>query len=48
MIEAVLVSATGLSYFVVGVLQLSKGAIGNAVMWIGYAVAQIGLYMNLK
>lgn len=48
MIEMVLVGATGLSYFVVGVLQLSKGAIGNAVMWIGYAVAQIGLYMNLK
>lgn len=48
MIEAVLVGATGLSYFIVGVLQASKGATGNAVMWIGYAVAQIGLYMNLK
>jgi hypothetical protein len=48
MIEQLLVGATGLSYFIVGVLQLSKGAIGNAVMWIGYALAQIGLYMNLK
>lgn len=48
MIEQILVGVTGLSYFIVGVLQLSKGAIGNSVMWIGYALAQIGLYMNLK
>lgn len=48
MIEQLIVGITGIGYFTVGVLQLTKGATGNAVMWIGYALAQIGLYWNLK
>lgn len=47
-LDAILVTLTGISYFVVGVMQLTKGAPGNAIMWIGYALAQIGLYWNLK
>jgi hypothetical protein len=47
-IEHIIVAVTGLGYAIVGVLQLTKGATGNAVMWIGYAVAQVGLFVNLK
>lgn len=48
MIEYVIVGATGIGYAVVGVLQWLKGATGNGLMWVGYAVAQIGLFINLK
>ena len=48
MIEYIIVGATGIGYAVVGVLQALKGATGNGLMWCGYAVAQIGLFMNLK
>ena len=48
MIEHLIVAATGIGYAVVGVLQWSKGATGNVLMWVGYAVAQVGLWINLK
>lgn len=47
-LDSILVTLTGISYAIVGIMQLTKGATGNAIMWIGYALAQIGLWMNLK
>jgi len=48
MIEHWIVGATGIGYLIVGMLQLSKGSIPNALIWIGYAAAQVGLWMNIK
>ena len=48
MIEHWIVGATGVGYLIVGILQLTKGSIPNALIWIGYAVAQVGLWMNIK
>ena len=48
MIEAIIVGTVGFGYCVVGVLQWLKGDMGQGIMWIGYACAQIGLFMNLK
>jgi hypothetical protein len=47
-LEQTIVAATGVGYVTVGILQLQKGAIPNAMIWIGYAFAQIGLLLNLK
>ena len=47
-IEKIIVAATGLGYLVVGLAQYAKGSPSNAFIWIGYAVAQTGLWMNLK
>lgn len=47
-IEKYIVAATGLGYLVVGLAQYFKGSTSNAFIWIGYAAAQIGLWMNLK
>ena len=46
--EQGIVIATGIGYVTVGVLQLVKGSIPNAIIWIGYAFAQVGLCLNLK
>lgn len=46
--EHYIVGATGIGYLIVGVLQLSKGSISNALIWIGYSAAQIGLFLNIK
>jgi len=46
--EQGIVIATGIGYVTVGVLQLVKGSIPNAMIWIGYAFAQVGLCLNLK
>ena len=48
MIEHWIVVATGIGYLIVGMLQLSKGSIPNALIGIGYAAAQVGLWMNIK
>jgi hypothetical protein len=48
MIEHWIVGATGIGYLIVGILQLTKGSIPNALIWIGYAAAQVGLWMNIK
>ena len=47
-IEHYIVGATGLGYLIVGVLQLLKGSIPNAMVWTGYAFAQVGLCLTLK
>jgi hypothetical protein len=47
-VEGAILTATGIGYFVVGCLQLYKGSIPNFLIWSGYAVAQIGLILNLK
>ena len=48
MIEQVIVGATGLGYLTVGALQWTKGEGANGMIWIGYAFAQVGLWLNLK
>lgn len=48
MLEKYILAATGIGYLVVGVLQLHKGSIPNAMVWTGYAFAQAGLWMLLK
>jgi hypothetical protein len=48
MLERYIVAATGAGYLVVGLLQYFKGSNSNALIWIGYAAAQVGLWMNLK
>lgn len=48
MLEKYIVAATGLGYLIVGIAQFTKGSISNALIWVGYAAAQIGLWMNLK
>ena len=47
-IEKIIVGATGFGYLITGVLQFQKGATANAVIWIGYAIGQTGLWLNLK
>ena len=48
MLEKTIIAATGLGYLMVGVLQLRKGAMPNAIIWLGYAFSQIGLWLSLK
>jgi hypothetical protein len=47
-IDKIIVAATGLGYLVVGITQYFKGSLSNGLIWVGYAAAQIGLWMNLK
>jgi len=47
-IEHVIVASTGVGYAVVGILQWVKGDLPNGMIWVGYAFAQVGLWMNLK
>jgi hypothetical protein len=47
-IEKYIVMATGLGYLVVGLAQFFKGSTPNAMIWLGYCVAQVGLFINLK
>ena len=42
-----IVSLVGAGYLVVGIQQFFKGNTGPAIMWIGYAFSQIGLFMGL-
>jgi len=48
MLEKTIIAATGMGYLMVGVLQLRKGAFSNAIIWLGYAFSQIGLWLALK
>lgn len=43
----VIVSIVGVGYLVVGIQQWMKGNTGPAIMWVGYAFSQIGLFMGL-
>lgn len=47
-VEHWIVGATGAGYLIVGVLQSFKGETANALIWLGYSAAQVGLFMNLK
>lgn len=47
-IGQVIVALTGIGYFIVGCEQGFKKDIPNAMIWFGYAFAQVGLWMNLK
>jgi hypothetical protein len=47
-IEHWIVGATGVGYLIVGLLQAGKGEVSNALIWLGYSAAQIGLWMNIK
>ena len=42
-----IVSIVGVGYFVVGCQQWILGNTGSAIMWLGYAFSQIGLFMGL-
>ena len=48
MIEMMIVGSTGIGYAIVGTLQSLKGEYANGMIWIGYAFAQVGLFLNLK
>ena len=48
MLEKYIVGATGVGYLITGILQFNKGATANAMIWIGYAIGQTGLWFNLK
>ena len=48
MLEKTIIAATGFGYLMVGILQLRKGSIPNAMIWLGYSFAQVGLWMALK
>ena len=48
MVEMLIVGSTGLGYAIVGTLQGLKGEYSNMMIWLGYAFAQIGLFLNLK
>ena len=47
-LEMIIVGSTGIGYLIVGVLQGLKGEYNNMAIWIGYGIAQYGLFMNLK
>ena len=46
--EKYIVAATGIGYLITGLLQLQKGAIANAVVWVGYSFSQVGMWLLLK
>jgi len=48
MIEKIIVATTGIGYVTVGLMQWYKGSIPNGMIWIGYAFAQVGLWINLR
>jgi hypothetical protein len=48
MVEMLIVGSTGIGYAIVGTLQGLKGEYSNMAIWIGYAIAQVGLFLNLK
>jgi hypothetical protein len=48
MLEKYIVGATGIGYLITGILQFNKGATANALIWIGNAIGQTGLWLNLK
>jgi hypothetical protein len=48
MLERIIIGATGIGYLCVGIMQIRKEAYPNAIIWIGYAFSQIGLWLALK
>ena len=48
MLEKIIVGITGVGYLIVCIAQFKKGATSNAMIWGGYAFAQVGLWLALK
>lgn len=46
--SAPLILGVGVVYFVVAIDQYRKGAVGMAIAWMGYSLANIGLAMSAK
>jgi TM2 domain-containing membrane protein YozV len=46
--SAWLIAAIGLVYFIVAIDQFMKGGIGTGIMFIGYALGNVGLVMVAK
>lgn len=42
-----IVGVVGIGYLTVGIEQWFRGNTGSAIMWVGYAFSQIGLFMGL-
>ena len=42
-----IVAIVGVGYLTVGIEQWLRGNTGPAIMWVGYAFSQIGLFMGL-
>lgn len=43
-----LVAAMGLVYLYVGLEQFFKGSIGTGIMFMGYAIGNVGLILQVK
>jgi hypothetical protein len=43
-----LVALMGLVYFYVGLEQFYKGSMGTGIMFMGYAIGNIGLILQVK
>ena len=43
-----LVAAMGLVYFVVAIDQFIKGGAGTGIMFLGYAIGNVGLVLQVK
>jgi hypothetical protein len=43
-----LIAAMGLVYFIVAIDQFMKGGVGTGIMFIGYAIGNVGLILVAK
>lgn len=43
-----LIAAMGLVYFIVAIDQFMKGGIGTGIMFVGYAIGNVGLILVAK
>lgn len=43
-----LITITGLIYFAIAVDQYFKGGTGQAIMFLGYSIGNIGIYLTAK
>jgi hypothetical protein len=43
-----LVAAMGMVYFYISMEQFFKGSIGTGIMFLGYAIGNIGLILQVK
>jgi EamA domain-containing membrane protein RarD len=46
--NAVLIAAVGVVYFIIAVDSIQKGQIGLGISFLGYALGNVGLYMIAK
>jgi hypothetical protein len=43
-----LIAAMGLVYFIVAIDQFMKGGVGTGIMFVGYAIGNVGLILVAK